>query len=71
MTELFEQRLSERLRAHPLPEEVSDLGLRSVRLGQRMRRRQDRCCGRSPDRADHHPDSRRPLAAGVEHQQPR
>lgn len=39
MTDLFERRLAERLQAHPLPEEVSDLGTRSVRLGERMRRR--------------------------------
>jgi hypothetical protein len=39
MTDLFERRLAERLQAHPLPEEVSDLGSRSVRLGERMRRR--------------------------------
>ena len=39
MTEQLEQRLSERLHAHPLPEEQFDLGMRSVRLGQRMRRR--------------------------------
>ena len=39
MTEQLEQRLSERLHAHPLPEEQFDLGIRSVRLGQRMRRR--------------------------------
>jgi hypothetical protein len=39
MTDLFERRLAERLQAHPLPEEVSDIGARSVRLGERMRRR--------------------------------
>jgi len=39
MTDLFERRLAERLQAHPLPEEIPDLGIRSVRLGQRMRRR--------------------------------
>jgi hypothetical protein len=39
MTDLFERRLAERLHAHPLPEEIPDLGIRSVRLGQRMRRR--------------------------------
>jgi hypothetical protein len=40
MTDLFERRLAERLQAHPLPEEIPDLGIRSVRLGERMRRRQ-------------------------------
>lgn len=39
MTDLFERRLAERLQAHPLPEEIPDLGIRSVRLGERMRRR--------------------------------
>jgi hypothetical protein len=39
MTDLFEHRLAELLQAHPLPEEIADLGTRSVRLGQRMRRR--------------------------------
>lgn len=39
MTERFEQQLAERLQAHPLPNEVPDLGMRSARLGQRMRRR--------------------------------
>ena len=39
MTEHFEHRLSERLHAHPLPAELPDLGMRSMRLGQRMRRR--------------------------------
>lgn len=39
MTDLFERRLAERLQAHPLPEDIPDLGIRSVRLGQRMRRR--------------------------------
>jgi hypothetical protein len=39
MTDLFERRLAERLQAHPLPEEVSDLGSQSIRLGERMRRR--------------------------------
>jgi hypothetical protein len=39
MTDLFERRLAERLQAHPLPEEIPDLGTRSVRLGERMRRR--------------------------------
>jgi hypothetical protein len=39
MTEMFERRLSDRLHAHPLPDELADLGMRSVRRGQRMRRR--------------------------------
>src|SRR5687768_12241083 len=39
MTELFEDQLSERLHARPLPAEVPGLGMRSMRLGQRMRRR--------------------------------
>jgi hypothetical protein len=39
MTDLFERRLAERLQAHPVPEEIPDLGIRSVRLGERMRRR--------------------------------
>jgi hypothetical protein len=39
MTDLFERRLAERLQAHPLPEEIPDLGIRSVRLGERIRRR--------------------------------
>jgi hypothetical protein len=39
MTDLFERQLAERLQAHPLPEEIPDLGIRSVRLGERMRRR--------------------------------
>ncbi|HJY44915.1 MAG TPA: hypothetical protein VJ301_09830, partial [Propionibacteriaceae bacterium] len=39
MTDLFERRLAERLQAHPLPEDIPDLGIRTVRLGQRMRRR--------------------------------
>jgi hypothetical protein len=39
MTDLFERRLAELLQAHPLPEEIADLGTRSVRLGERMRRR--------------------------------
>jgi hypothetical protein len=39
MTDLFERRLAQRLQAHPLPEEIPDLGTRSVRLGERMRRR--------------------------------
>ena len=39
MTDLFERQLAERLQAHPLPEEIPDLGIRSVRLGERIRRR--------------------------------
>ncbi|HEX7212495.1 MAG TPA: hypothetical protein VF241_16355 [Propionibacteriaceae bacterium] len=39
MTDLFERRLAEQLQAHPLPEEIPDLGIRSVRLGERIRRR--------------------------------
>jgi len=39
MTDLFERQLAEQLQAHPLPEEIPDLGIRSVRLGERMRRR--------------------------------
>jgi hypothetical protein len=39
MTDLFERQLAERLQAHPLPEEIPDLGIRSVRLAERMRRR--------------------------------
>lgn len=39
MTDLFERRLAERLQAHPLPDEILDLGIRTVRLGERMRRR--------------------------------
>lgn len=39
MTDLFERRLAERLQAHPLPDEIRDLGIRSVQLGERMRRR--------------------------------
>jgi hypothetical protein len=39
MTDLFERQLSEALHAQALPEDVPDLGPRSVRLGQRMRRR--------------------------------
>jgi hypothetical protein len=39
MTDLFERHLAERLQAHLLPEEIPDLGIRSVRLGERMRRR--------------------------------
>ena len=39
MTDLFERRLAERLQAHPMPEEIPDLGIRSVRLGERIRRR--------------------------------
>src|SRR5512132_180420 len=39
MTDLFERRLAERLQSHPLPKEIPDLGIRSVRLGERMRRR--------------------------------
>jgi hypothetical protein len=38
MTDLFERQLAERLQAHPLAEEIPDLGIRSVRLGERMRR---------------------------------
>lgn len=39
MSELFEDQLSQRLRAHPLPEEVPDLAQRSIRQGERTRRR--------------------------------
>jgi hypothetical protein len=39
MTDLFERRLAERLQAHPLPDEILDLGIQSVRLAERMRRR--------------------------------
>jgi hypothetical protein len=39
MTDLFEQQLAERLHAHPLPEEQPDLGARSVRRAQAIRRR--------------------------------
>ena len=39
MTDLFERQLAERLQAHRLPEEIPDLGIRSVRLGERIRRR--------------------------------
>ena len=39
MTDLFERQLAERLQAHPLPEEIPALGIRSVRLGERIRRR--------------------------------
>jgi hypothetical protein len=39
MTDLFERRLTERLQAHQLPEEIPDLGIRSVQLGERLRRR--------------------------------
>jgi len=39
MTERLERQLSDHLHAHPLPEEMPDLGMRSVQLGQRMRRR--------------------------------
>src|SRR5436190_16566064 len=39
MTDLFERRLAERLQAHPLPEEIPNLGKRSVQLAERMRRR--------------------------------
>jgi hypothetical protein len=39
MTDLFERQLAERLQAHPLPDEIPDLGIRSMRLGERMRRR--------------------------------
>jgi hypothetical protein len=39
MTDLFERQLAERLQAHPLPEEIPDLGARTVRLGERIRRR--------------------------------
>jgi hypothetical protein len=39
MTDLFERQLAERLQAHPLPEEILDLGIRSVRLGERLQRR--------------------------------
>jgi hypothetical protein len=39
MTDLFERQLAERLQAQPLPEEIPDLGIRSVRLGDRIRRR--------------------------------
>jgi hypothetical protein len=39
MTDLFERRLAERMQAHPLPEEIPDLGIRSMQLGERMRRR--------------------------------
>jgi len=39
VTDLFERRLAERLQAHPLPDEILDLGIRTVRLGERMRRR--------------------------------
>jgi hypothetical protein len=39
MTDLFGRRLAEQLQAHPLPEEIPDLGIRSVRLAERMRRR--------------------------------
>jgi len=39
MTDLFERQLAERLQAHRPPEEIPDLGIRSVRLGERIRRR--------------------------------
>ena len=39
MTDLFERQLAECLQAHPLPEEIPDLGARSVRRGERIRRR--------------------------------
>ena len=39
MTDLFERQLAERLQAHPPPEEIPDLGIRSIRLGERIRRR--------------------------------
>jgi hypothetical protein len=39
MTDLFERQLAERLQAHPLPKEIPDLGIRSIRLGERIRRR--------------------------------
>ena len=39
MTDLFERQLAERLQAHALPEEIPELGIRSVRLGERIRRR--------------------------------
>ncbi len=39
MTDLFERQLAERLQAHPLPEKIPELGIRSVRLGERIRRR--------------------------------
>jgi hypothetical protein len=39
MTDLFEHQLAERLQAHPLPDEISDLGIQSVRLAERIRRR--------------------------------
>ena len=40
MSELSEDLLSERLHAHPLPDEVADLARRSIRQGERTRRRQ-------------------------------
>ena len=39
MTDLFERQLAERLHAHPLPDEIPDLGIQSVRLAERIRRR--------------------------------
>jgi hypothetical protein len=42
MTDPFERRLAERLHAHPLPDEIPDLGIRSAQLGERMRRRRRR-----------------------------
>ena len=39
MTEHFEEELSERLHAHPLPESRDNLHLTSIALGERMRRR--------------------------------
>lgn len=39
MTDLFGRQLAERLHAHPLPDEIPDLGIQSVRLAERIRRR--------------------------------
>jgi hypothetical protein len=39
MTDPFERRLAERLHAHPLPDEIPELGIRSAQLGERMLRR--------------------------------
>ena len=39
MTELFERELSDRLHAHPLPDEIAGLASSSIQRGQRIRRR--------------------------------
>jgi hypothetical protein len=39
MTDLFERQLAERLQAHPLPKEIPGIGMGSVRLAERIRRR--------------------------------